>query len=304
MTQPILVCMSWRGGARFERCLRSIARSKHHFKRIVLSITSDENSEDMRNAHAFQKQHPEVEVLCTGRELPTMQHQAFWVTYLEQTGAKPTDWIYWLAYDDEVRKTGIDNLVDDGGNWPLESGTVYFGPWAMRHEEPDRLWDGDTTAQLESWTSFPVDGPDRLHVMTWIKGQLRQPTYIQMSGSVAPFDNFLQLRDGRPRKLGPMRIEMVTAARQGTNHIQEFREPISIIYSRSNSDRASYGRSSRTEDLHLILWLTRGCLMSPARLKRVIGLILSESWRLFTLRIAAQSAPVEEWRVRQSGVCP
>lgn len=200
MTKPILVCMSWRGGARFERCLRSIARSKDHFTRIVLSITSQEDSEDMRNARAFQEQHPEVEVICTGRELPTMQHQAFWVTYLEQTGAKPTDWIYWLAYDDEVRKTGIDHIVDADGNWPLEHGTVYFGPWAMRHEQPDRLWEGDPEAPLEIWTSFPLRGPARLPVIEWIAAQLRKLTYIQMSGSVNPFEDFLQIRHARPRK--------------------------------------------------------------------------------------------------------
>ncbi len=88
-----------------------------------------------------------------------MDHQRFWISYLERTGARPHDWIYWLAYDDQVRLRGIERLVDEHGNWPLEKGTAYFGPWAMRHEQADQLFDGPWDEPLESWTSFPVPGP-------------------------------------------------------------------------------------------------------------------------------------------------
>jgi hypothetical protein len=113
--QPILVCMSWRGGPRLDRCLASIAASQHRFARVVISVTATEDSEDMRRAVEFQRRNPNVEVLCTGQELPTMQHQAFWVDYLKATGVSRGDWIYWLAYDDEVRPRGIDAIIDRRG---------------------------------------------------------------------------------------------------------------------------------------------------------------------------------------------
>ena len=255
--QPILVMMSYRGGARLQRCLESIAAAEHHFKRIVLSITAAEDSEDMRMATEFQQQHPKAEVICTKIELPTMAHQAFWIDYLERTGATKNDWIYWLAYDDQVRTRGIGNLVDEDGNWPLTHGTAYFGPWAMRHEQADQIWSGDQAADLESWTSFPIEGPLQLPVAQWIGNQLVQPTYMQMSGSVVALESHQRVINGRPKKKGPMRIEMATAATPNNTTVEEFAEPISIIYGRPNSDRANYARTARHEDLHLIVWLAQ-----------------------------------------------
>ena len=298
MTKPILVCMAWRGGQRFERCLASISKATHHFQRIVLSITNDEQSDDMRAAKAFQQQHPQVEVICTGRELPTMQHQAFWVDHLQRTGAQPTDWIYWLAYDDEVKVTGIDEIVDDQGDWPLQSGTVYFGPWAMRHESADELWHGDPTQPLESWTSFPKDGPTRLPLMQWIRDQLRQPTYMQMSGSVCPLGNFIELRDGKPAKQGPMRIEMAIAASRTTTHVDEFIQPVSIIYGRSNSDRASYGKAARREDLHLLSWLAKYAARHPSSAGDFAGILADQASLQADVRVRHRVLPQEEWRVR------
>lgn len=292
--KPTLVMMSWRGGERLARCLGSIAPAIPHFHRIVLSITSSLDSPDMAMALAFQAEHPAVEVICTGAELPTMQHQAFWVDYLEKSGTGADEWIYWLAYDDEVRVAGIEELLDEQGNWPLERGTVYFGPWAMRHESADSPWDGNPEAQLESWTSFPAQGPVQLPVTSWIREQLRQPTYMQMSGSVCPFDNFLQVRDGKPRKSGPMRIEMAVAACRGTKNVAEFSTPISIIYGRSNSDRASYGSEARKEDIHLMRWLVRYSLTHPSAIPDVTGIIADAVGSRVSKRPPAQ----EEWRVR------
>ena len=298
MSKPILVCMSWRGGARFERCLASIARAKEHFSRIVLSVTSAEDSDDMVAALAFRDAHPGIEVICTGMELPTMEHQAFWVEHLQRTGAQPNDWIYWLAYDDEVRSTGIAALVDDSGDWPLEADTVYFGPWAMRHEQPDHLWSGDPSDPLESWTSFPQQGPLRLPVMEWIAEQLRQPTYMQMSGSVNPLRSFRDVKNRRPRKRGPMRIEMAIASAPEIDYVQEFPEPVSIIYGRSDSDRASYGKAARREDAHLAAWLLRYSSSHPGAL---LPLVQSVSRATITTGLAAigrAQLPQEEWRVR------
>ncbi|MCX6431886.1 MAG: hypothetical protein NTX29_03580 [Actinobacteria bacterium] len=296
--QPILVMMSYRGGERLQRCLDSIGRSERHFKRIILSVTAAEDSEDMRIAAAFQQQHPTTEVICTQQELPTMQHQAFWVTYLKKSGATKDDWIYWLAYDDQVRLTGIDELVDEPGNWPLEKGTCYFGPWAMRHEQAEQLWDGDSTADLESWTSFPLAGPLRLPVITWIAEQLKQPTYMQMSGSVCRFESYLRIRDGRPKKKGPMRIEMATAATPCNEFVAEFATPVSIIYGRPNSDRANYAKSAREEDVHLVRWLIQYTLSRPASTSSLIRSWASASSALWRVATGGRPNAVESWVTR------
>jgi hypothetical protein len=298
--QPILVMMSYRGGERLQRCLDSIGASEHHFQRVILSITAEPDSDDMRMATAFQQQHPKAEVICTTTELPTMAHQAFWIDYLERTGAKPSDWIYWLAYDDQVRTRGIDNLVDEKGNWPLEKGTAYFGPWAMRHEKADQIWDGDPAADLESWTSFPLQGPIRLPVAQWIANQLVQPTYMQMSGSVIALESHQRVITGRPRKKGPMRIEMATAATPNNDMVEEFAEPVSIIYGRPNSDRANYAQTARHEDLHLIAWLAQYGARHPSALPA-----LSRATAKVTAayaRVAARKGelPAEEWVVRST----
>ena len=298
--QPILVMMSYRGGERLQRCLDSIAAAEHHFKRIVLSITAAEDSDDMRMATEFQQQHPKAEVICTKMELPTMAHQAFWIDYLERTGATKNDWIYWLAYDDQVRTRGIDNLVDEDGNWPLKHGTAYFGPWAMRHEQADQIWSGDPAADLESWTSFPIEGPLQLPVAKWIGNQLVQPTYMQMSGSVIALESHQRVIKGWPKKKGPMRIEMATAATPNNTTVEEFAEPISIIYGRPNSDRASYGNAARSEDVHLVAWLAQYGAHQPSSLPALA---------VATAKVAATYArivtkrghlPAEQWVVRHS----
>ena len=293
-SRPILVMMSYRGGDRLQRCLESIAESRHHFSRVILSITSSTNSDDMRQAEAFRDAHPDIEVICTGVELPTMQHQEFWVSYLESTGAKPESWIYWLAYDDEVRESGISELIDDEGNWPLRQGSAYFGPWAMRHERADAVWHGDRSSDLESWTCFALEGPLALPVLRWIDDQLRQPTYIQMSGSVCSFESFRRVRDGRPRKQGPMRIEMAVAATPHNRRVEEFPTPVSIIYGRPNSDRASYGAAARTEDRHLLAWISLYAFRHPLSLGALLRLVGHQIARI----LQRAPSPLEEWRVR------
>lgn len=296
--QPILVCMVWRGGERFERCLRSIHVARPFFSRVVLSVTSDADSEDMRRALEAQIADPSIEVLCTNRELPTMQHQQFWVDYLQSTGTSSSEWIYWLAYDDEIRTTGIETVTDESGNWPLRHGTAYFGPWAIRHEQPDELWSGDPLPPLEAWTSFPTPGPNRLPVMEWIAQQFDQPTYMQMSGSVNPFQSFIDLRYARPAKRGPMRIEMAVASSPDTQFIEEFPEPVSIIYGRSNSDRASYGKAARKEDAHLALRMLRYATRNPRTMPKVVSALSRAGSRSAFSAIGRSALPQEEWRVR------
>ncbi len=300
-TQPILVMMVYRGGQRFERALRSLQATEHHFKRIILSVTAPPDSQDLRIAEEFRATVvPRAEVICTGVELPTMQHQAFWIDYLEASGATPSDWIYWLAYDDQVRATGLERLVDEHGNWPLKPGTAYFGPWAMRHERADEVLDGAGAEPLESWTSFPAEGPTRLPVMSWVRNQLAQPTYMQMSGSVCSLQSHQRLIRSSPAKTGPMRIEMATAAATNNRFVEEFAEPVSIIYGRPNSDRASYGKSARKEDIHLLLWLSRYTLRHPSAALQ-LAIIAIETMKAYgALVVRKRPLPTEEWRVRGS----
>ena len=295
---PILVCMVWRGGDRFARCLNSIRQSREHFSRIIISVTGPADGPDMQLANAAHLDDPRIEVICTERELPTMEHQAFWIEHLMATGAKESDWIYWLAYDDEIRPRGIEAITSSSGVWPLEPGTAYFGPWAMRHEKPDELWRGDTSEPLESWTSFPAQGPTCLPVAQWIADQLRQPTYMQMSGSVNPLRSFIDLKDNRPRKVGPMRIEMAIASAPGITAVEEFSEPVSIIYGRSNSDRASYGRAARREDAHLAAWLLRYSAAHPSAALPLTRAITHSAVIAGLSALGRTQLPVEEWRVR------
>ena len=296
--KPILVCMVWRGGDRFARCLRSIEEAAGFFSRVVISVTGDAHGPDMELARAAQSRCPQLEVLCTGTEWPTMQHQAFWVDYLVESGARADEWVCWLSYDDELFVRGIEAITSESGDWPLTSGTAYFGPWAMRGEDPNSLWAGDPTAPLEVWTSFPVAGPTRMPVSQWVSDQLQQPTYMQMSGSVNPFQSFLDLRWKRPRKQGPMRIEMATASVTGVTMVEEFAEPISIIYTRSDSDRASYGRSARREDRHLAIWMLRYAYRHPGAAPTILRSLLGTFVRGVQHARGRGEPVTEDWRVR------
>jgi len=300
VSQPILVVMDYRGGDRFRRCLDSVAVSEQYFSRIILSITATYDSEDMAIAEQYRRDHPnsKVEVICTEVEMPTMEHQAFWVDYLEKTGAQGSDWIYWLAYDDQVRPGGIECLLDQDGSWNLKLGTAYFGPWAMRHEKADEIFRGPWDEPLESWTSFPVPSPTHLSVIQWIARQLKQPTYMQMSGSVCSFESFLQVRDGRPHKTGPMRIEMAVASATCNTQVEEFPEPISIIYGRPNSDRSSYGIVARKEDKHLLLWLARFALAHPTSIPSLIRQSLGVTASYLGLGSRSTPRIEEDWVVR------
>ena len=205
-----------------------------------------------------------IELINTGEELPWMGHQYFWLNYLEQTNAQSDDWVYWFAHDDEVKASGIEALIDDQGNWPLEQGTIYLGPWAMRHEQGDELFSGPRDIDLESWTSFPIEGPLELPVAEWIAQQLIQPTYINMSGCVTTLRSFQEIRKFKVAKPGGMRIEMATAAAPHNLTVKEFDAPIVITYGRPNSDRTQYAKVARQDDKHMIAWLTHYISKHPS----------------------------------------
>jgi hypothetical protein len=302
--QPILVVLVYRGGERFRRAMESIGPAENLFRRIIVSITGPEDSPDMATVNGYLSQRQasatpsKVEVICSGVELPTMEHQRFWIDYAERTGATPDDWIYWLAYDDQVRARGIEALLDEEGNWPLTPGTIYFGPWAMRHEKAETPFDGPWDVPIESWTSFPITGPTRSTVADWICRQMRQPTYLQMSGSLATLRSFQALRDSWPRKRGPMRIEMAMAAAPSNTYVVELPEPIVIIYGRPNSDRANYANTARREDIHLIAWLLQYSLRHPRTLLKFAGAAAGVAASYARVLTGRGSLPAEDWVVR------
>jgi hypothetical protein len=168
----------------------------------------------------------------------------------------------------------------------------------MQHESADQVLSGDWNEPLEVWTSFPIEGPTELPVIEWMANQLRQPTYMQMSGSVCSFGSYLELRDGHPRKSGPMRIEMATALTSRNDFVTEFDQPVSVIYGRPDSDRASYGSAARAQDVHLAAWAARYSRTSLSR----IGLLIKEfaglaAHRASVLRGRTEQR-TEDWVVR------
>ena len=297
--QPILVMPVYRGGERFARALASLRGAEHYFRRIVVSLNGPAGSGDEQTLAAYRAQGPtKIEVVQTGAELPWMAHQYFWVGRLEASGVSPDDWIYWFAHDDEVKPSGIASLVDADGNWPLRPGTIYLGPWAMRHDEPDRLYDGPHDTDLESWTSFPIAGPQVLPVAEWIAQQLEQPTYINMSGCITTLRTFQELRDFAVTKPGGMRIEMAAAAAPHNLVVAEFPQPVIITYGCEASDRTKYAKVARKDDRHLVAWLANYALHHPSALRafaRASTAVAASYARVLTKR---GSLPAEEWRRR------
>lgn len=297
--KPILVVLVWRGGERFQRALDSIGEAEKFFSRIVISITSEWTSDDLKIADAYVKrmnsatQASRAEIICTGKELPTMQHQAFWIAYLLKTGATLSDWIYWLAYDDQVSVGGIKQILTKEGEWPLETGTSYFGPWVVRHESAHELWREPESGEDEIWTCFDTQASLPIESFEWLHEQLTEPTYMQMSGSVTQLAQHARLISSRFPKQGPMRIELATALAPTAPKVSEFSSPVSIIYGRPNSDRANYRGQARKEDFNL-LWSSRFILLRhPIATLKLATLVAAN-------RVLGKGTERELWRVRNA----
>ena len=298
--RPTLVLPVYRGGERLKRSLASIRESEEYFDRIVVSLNSAAGSPDEVTIAEFKAQGPsKIEVIQSGSELPWMAHQYFWLSYLESTGMSADDWVYWFAHDDEIKPSGIARIIDAEGNWPLEPGTIYLGPWGMRYDEPDKLYDGPRDTDVESWTSFPIEGPLRLPVAEWIAQQLEQPTYINMSGCITALGSFQQLRGFPIAKPGGMRIEMATAAAPRNLFVQELPEPVIITYTCKVSDRTKYAKVARKDDRHMAAWLANYIAHHPGAAipsLRATGRVALGYLRVVTKR---GSLPQEDWRFRE-----
>ena len=297
--QPILVMPVYRGGVKFGRALDSLRDCEDYFKRIVISLNGPSDSQDVQAANDYVKaNNSKAELICANTELPWMQHQYFWLEHLSQSGATPTDWIYWFAHDDEVKASGIRKIVDEHGNWPLETHSIYLGPWAMRHDEVDKPFDGPRDVDLESWTSFPVEGPLVLPVAEWISQQLIQPTYINMSGCVTQIQSFIDLEKFPVTKPGGMRIEMATAAAPNNLYVREFSEPVVITYGCAGSDRTKYSKVARKDDRHMIAWLGHYVLKHPTAAAPTARATVKVATSYLKVLTKQGSLPQEDWRYR------
>lgn len=301
LLQPILVLPVYQGGAKFTRALSSLQSVEGHFPRILISLNGAQGSPDEAAVEDYRSAAPtKVEVIQTGKTLPWMEHQYFWLAHLEATGAKSNDWITWFAHDDQLRPRGIAAMVDEQGNWPLTEHTTYLGPWGMRYDPLGSIYDGPPDAPVESWTSFPTSGPLRLPVSEWIAQQLEQPTYINMSGCVTQLESFQQMRDFPIAKPGGMRIEMATAAAPHNRFVQEFPEPIVITYTSKGSDRTTYAKVARKDDAHMAVWWANYLLRHPSGIPagaRCTSRITANA----LARVVGRGRPVEEdWRYRET----
>lgn len=291
----------YRGGAKFRRALESIARSESYFRRIVISLNGPLASPDVDLAREWVAETgSKAEIIQTGSELPWMAHQYFWLGHLEQTGEQPHDWVLWMAHDDQLRPRGLAALVDEAGNWPLTPQTIYLGPWGMRYDPLGEMYDGPADAPVESWTSFPVDGPLRLTVAEWIAQQLEQPTYINMSGCVTQLASFQALRDFPISKPGGMRIEMATAAAPGNRFVEELPSPVMITYTSKGSDRTTYAAVARKDDAHMVAWLVNYISRHPSAAGPTARAALKLGRDYLRVLTRRGELAQEDWRYRET----
>lgn len=93
---------------------------------------------------------------------------------------------------------------------------------------------------------------------------------------------------------------MAIASAPPTTHVEEFPEPITIIYGRPNSDRASYGRAARKEDVHLAGWLAQYVRRHPREWTGLAGIAGGVVTTYASALVHRAGLPAEEWRVRGS----
>jgi len=297
--QPVLVLPVYRGGEKLLRALASLVPSAGYFRRIVVSLNSPAGSPDAQAVADFEAVHRiGLEAIQTNTELPWMAHQYFWLDHLERTGETATTWVTWFAHDDQLRPAGLKALVGPEAGWPLQPGTCYLGPWGMRYDPPGGMYDGPADAPLESWTSFPIDGPLRLPVAEWIRQQLLQPTYINMSGCVTQLASFQAMREFPVSKPGGMRIEMATAAAPSNRFVEEFAEPIIITHTSPVTDRTTYAKVARRDDVHLAAWMANYVLRHPSALVPTMRAASAVTNSHVRARLAREPLPAEDWRRR------
>ena len=170
----------------------------------------------------------------------------------------------------------------------------------MRYDPLGGMYEGPADAPLESWTSFPIDGPLRLPVGEWIAQQLEQPTYINMSGCVTQLASFQALRRFPVAKPGGMRIEMATAAAPGNLAVEEFSTPVVITHTSKGSDRTTYAAVARKDDAHMAAWLGNYVLRHPSALMPTTRAATRVGGAYARKALGRGSLPAEDWRYRET----
>ena len=228
-----------------------------------------------------------------------MDHVRFWATHL-QLGKVPFDQqIMWLGHDDELDPVGLAQSCP-GGVWPLLQNTMILGPWKLRHESVDSLYQIPANEKLETWTCFPDSSRLPMSSMDWVCDQLIHPTYINLTGGVFPLRSLIEIIDFKPRKVAAMRMEMTLATAIGSNYITELAEAITIVYGRADSDRATISRTDAvSDDRNLLLWLGKFAATTPGSRKRFAHTMLQLG--ILKVRILSGRAqpPGEDWVVRR-----
>jgi len=77
-----------------------------------------------------------------------------------------------------------------------------------------------------------------------------------------------------------------------------FPQPIGVIYDRSNSDRANFGKQARTDDYHLLQWLVGYVRANPSQWVGMIAAISQQVTALNKRKATMSAASREKWQVR------
>ena len=297
--RPLLVVPVYRGGPRFERCLTSLFHAHEFFSGLLLSINGPTDSLDLTAAQKFQELSDfPVEILNTGVELTSMNHIRYWATHLRKNKVSLDQHVMWLGHDDELDPVGLAQSCP-GGVWPLRNNTMILGPWKLRHESVDTLYEIPLDEKLETWTCFPDSTQLPMKSMNWACDQLAHPTYINLTGGVFPFRSLLSIIDFTPRKVSAMRMEMTLATALGSSYITELPEAITIVYGRADSDRATTPRKDAlSDDRNLLLWLSKFAAVTPGSRKRFAQTMLHIAMLRGKIVLGRAQSPGEEWVVR------
>ena len=297
--RPVLVLPVYKGGERFLRCLRSLDVAHLYFAAIVISVNSKSGSADLQHAIDFQASAGlPVEVLNTQRELSSMDHTRFWANELRRFGLPPEQMIMWIGHDDELDPDGLA-FNCPSGVWPIDSDAMVLGPWKLRHESVNELYQVPDGESLETWTCFPA--PDLMPVpsLEWVCSQLIHPTDLNLTGGIFPFGSVLQVIGFTYKKISGMRMEMTLATALGTRFVTELPTAITIVYGRADSDRATIPvQHARQDDRQLLAWLTRYALGSRQSRLRLVSTVGSLVALRLQVAIGRGKFPEEDWVVR------
>ena len=297
--RPILVVPVYKGGERFTRCLASIEKAEQYFSAVLLSINSDPGSADLIQARDFQDRSGiHVQVINTTFELNSMSHCRFWSKYLQDCKIPESKHLMWLGHDDELDTKGLADICH-AGDWSLSPDTMYLGPWKLRHEPAQGLYVIPDDENLETWTCFPKQERKPLGAMKWACDQLFHPTYLNLTGGVFPLSSMLEIVRFRVKKISGMRLEMTLATAPGSLWITEFREPITIVCGRSDSDRATIPRAEAiSDDRRLLIWLIRFAFVNPSARFQLTKTLVGMGVLRIKVLLGLTQLPGEDWVVR------